>query len=118
MVFPRGHSQPIRFGFGDGHPRQLAHRAPADFTRIERSSKLGQAFEGFRHTEFFLSGARLVPEHAFDIFNEAAMTQVSVHRRSKGTHQPTSFLGVGCGTLASESGESRMRLDPLTLSGQ
>jgi hypothetical protein len=113
-----GHSQPIPFGFGDGHPGQLAYRAPADFTRVERASELGQAFEGFRHTELFLGGARLVPEHAFDIFGEAAMTQVDAHRRSKGTHQPASFFGVGCGPLASQSGESRMRLDPLTLSGQ
>jgi hypothetical protein len=48
----------------------------------------------------------------------AAMPQVDVHGCSNGTHQPASFFGVGSRTFASEPGESRMRLDPLTFCGQ
>jgi hypothetical protein len=57
MVFPRATANQSASVSTDGHPGQLAHRAPADFTRVQRSSELGQAFEGFRHTELFLGGA-------------------------------------------------------------
>jgi hypothetical protein len=48
------------------------------------------------------------------MFGETAVSQVNMHRRSKGTHEPTSFFGVGGSALASEPGESRVRLNPLT----
>jgi hypothetical protein len=110
-----GGREPCLFGLSHGHPRQLAYRAPADLPCVERSSELGQVLESFRDPQLFPSRARSVSEHALDIFGKTPMTEMNVHGRPKGIEQPASFFGVGGRPLASEPGERRVSLYPITV---
>src|SRR5258706_10735407 len=107
--------QPLSLVVGRGHARELTRRRPGDGTVAQRLIELGQPLEGFGHAETFLRPAGAIAKEAFDVFGEAAESEVVMDARSKGADQPGSLFPVEVCAALGESRQLLMYMLPVEL---
>jgi hypothetical protein len=91
--------EPLALGLGGGHSSQLAHCRPVHATFAERTGELRQLFECLGGAQFVVGRAWPIAEEAFDILDEAAVTEVPMRLRAQGAQERAPLFGVLRGPL-------------------
>jgi hypothetical protein len=102
---PAAEGEPLGLGLGRGHPRQLAHRAPALRTVAQRLGQRRQGLERARHAELLAQLARAQAEAPLHVLGQRGAAEAAVHGHGLGAQQPAGELHLVGAALGRQRAE-------------